>query len=159
MNADKGRNFDAVQVFADFLSGNGRRHTPERSMVLAAVQGMKGHFNADDVAAELQARGDRVALATVYATVPLLAEAGILQRHVFGERTLYEYSQKPHSHAVCTCCGRVRDLRLPVLEQQTRTLRIPRFTPTKAAITVYGLCAKCNHSGRRKSSKNLKSIK
>lgn len=149
MNTEKVKTADSNRIFADFLTRTQRRHTPERGMVLEAVLNMKGHFGADDVCAAVEAGGEHIAQATVYSTVGLLTEAGILVRHIFGGKTLYEAAPARHSHTVCTQCGRVRDLRLPVLEQQARTTRIARFTPGYAAITVFGLCSACAKKSKK----------
>lgn len=153
MNTDKVKQADAIRLFRDFLERTGRRNTPERIMVLEAALGLKGHYGADEVCTAVAALGNHVAQATVYTTVGLLAEAGILARHEFGGKTLYEQAPARHSHTVCTACGRVRDLRLPILEQQARTTRIARFTVSHAAITVYGLCSACSgKSGKTKQT-------
>lgn len=156
MNTGSGTATEAARAFADFLSRTGRRHTPERDIILGAALGLKGHFGADDVLRAVAESGERVAQATVYSTVSLLAEAGILVRHIFGARMLYEAAPALHSHTVCTVCGRVRDLRLPLLERQARTTRIARFTTTHAAITVYGICSACSKSKTSGKNNSLK---
>lgn len=156
MNTEKVKTADAARQFADFLSRTQRRHTPERTIVLDTVLTLKGHFGTDDVCAAVEARGEHIAQATVYSTVGLLVEAGILARHIFGGKTLYEGAPARHSHSVCTVCGRVRDLRLPVLEQQARTTRIARFTPSHAAITVYGVCSACTRNSKQQNKSQSK---
>jgi len=153
MNTVRTTASEAARVFADFLSRTGRRHTPERDIILGAVLGLKGHFGAEEILNAVGSSGERVAQATVYTTVGLLVDCGILVRHIFGARTLYEVAPALHSHTVCTVCGRVRDLRLPLLERQARTTRIARFTTTHAAITVYGICSACSKSSKNNSLK------
>ncbi len=159
MNVDKGKIAAAKQSLREFLARTHRRNTPERDMILEVAYTLKGHFSPDDVCDALAEASRHIAPATVYSTVALLAQGGLLQKHRFGRRTLYEAASQTHSHTVCTSCGNVRDLRLPVLEQQVRTMRLTRFTPEQASVTIYGLCSACQRKSKLDKRKKVNSKK
>lgn len=150
MNADKTKSPDAAQVFADFLTQTGRRHTPERTMVLDRALCARGRFAADDIVSALAQAGQRVSVATVYSTLQLMVDCGILVKLCFDQAKAY-YQAAPANmhHAVCTVCGRVADIRSQQLDIQLRGLHLPRFTPLQASLTVYGICSACSRALRK----------
>lgn len=156
MNETKAKTIDTRAAFAEYLTRTHRRHTPERVIVLQAVESLKGHFGVEEVLQALEQGAEHIATGTVYNTLQLLVEAGLLARHIFGGRTLYESAPASHSHTVCTICGKIRDVRFPVLEQQARTLRIPRFAAASVAVNIYGVCAACARKAKAKTGPKKK---
>ncbi len=154
MNADKIRGPEPAQIFAEYLRRTRRRNTPERTMILETALSMKGHFSIESLCSRLESSGHRVSVATVYNNVRLLVDCGILLADSFGSRILYEAASGSHTHAVCTSCGKVRDIRIPGLEQQIRALRIASFAPSQYSINVYGICSSC--ARKRKAAKTIK---
>ncbi|MEL7482943.1 MAG: transcriptional repressor [Planctomycetota bacterium] len=71
-------------VFRRHLKAENQKYTPERARVLDAVIRMEGLFDADELVADLQAADFRVSKATVYRTVKLMQDAGIVQRVLAG---------------------------------------------------------------------------
>jgi Fur family transcriptional regulator, ferric uptake regulator len=72
-------------VFRRKLRGEGLKYTPERAQVLDAILRFEGLFEADQVLKAARASGLRVSKATVYRTIRLLQDAGIIQRVLFDE--------------------------------------------------------------------------
>src|SRR5436190_18385561 len=70
-------------VFRKKLKAEGLKYTPERAQVLDTVMGFDGLFEADRVLEKVRRSGFRVSKATVYRTIKLLQEAGIIQRALF----------------------------------------------------------------------------
>jgi Fur family ferric uptake transcriptional regulator len=78
-------------VFRKRLREEGLKYTPERAQVLDSVLSFEGSFEADGVLAHARQSGVRVSKATVYRTIKLLLEAGIIQRVLFDqEQTHYQ---------------------------------------------------------------------
>jgi Fur family ferric uptake transcriptional regulator len=78
-------------VFRKKLKSVGLKYTPERAQVLDTVVGFDGVFEADRVLEKVRAAGFRVSKATVYRTIKLLQDAGIIQRALFDqEQTFYQ---------------------------------------------------------------------
>lgn len=155
MTTDRHRACAAEQIFDQYLQSTHRRRTQERMMVLSCSESMKGHFTAEDVANQLQAGHNNVALATVYSTLDLLTHCGILTaRHFDSGVTYYEKASTPHMHLVCTVCGKIRDLRDASIDAIVANRRFSSFTPTRYAMTVYGLCGACAKADKNKSKSN-----
>ncbi|MEM8757603.1 MAG: transcriptional repressor [Planctomycetota bacterium] len=72
-------------VFRRRLKADNQKYTPERARVLDAVIRMDGLFDAEELQDELKSVGFRVSKATVYRTIKLMQDAGILQRVLAGD--------------------------------------------------------------------------
>lgn len=70
-------------VFRRHLKSLGQKYTPERAQILDALMDMEDPFQVDELQETLKARGRPVSKATVYRTIKLLQEAGILQQVLF----------------------------------------------------------------------------
>lgn len=159
MNADKNKSEELTRRFSDYLARTRRRHTPERFMVLECVESTGGHFTVDDLCTRMAESGHRVSTATVYNTVLLLVDSGIVLRHRFNEREcLYELSPAGHHHLICTNCGRIKDIRDTTLDEFLHAKRYTGFTPSRFAVSVYGLCSACRKRKKAevKKKRNLK---
>lgn len=78
-------------VFRRKLKAEGAKYTPERAHVLDAIIRIDGLFEADALIERLRGEGRRVSKATVYRTIKLMQEAGIIQRVLFdGEQAHYQ---------------------------------------------------------------------
>ena len=113
------RTLDALNRFERFLQEKDLRLTEARAAIVEAALARAGHYPIDDLIADLRARGIRGSKATVYRTLPLLAEAGILkQAIVAGESKSYEttWGRGHHDHLVCNRCGKVIEFEFEAFE-------------------------------------------
>lgn len=138
--------------FERFLRERGKRVTQERSEIVAKAISLKGHFDVDELHRLLENESFHVSLATVYNTVDLMYESGILRKHVFdGQQARFEVAGNNHLHLVCLQCGRIQeaddDSLLPIRER----VSFPSFTVNYYTATFYGLCSSC--SGKNKRTK------
>lgn len=114
----------ALAAFENFLAPRGLRLTGARRAIVEAIFERSGHFEIEELIQALRARGIRGSRATVYRTVPLLTEAGLLQQAVVtGETRSYERAlgREHHDHLVCTRCGKIvefHDVAFDALEQK-----------------------------------------
>lgn len=148
--------------FEQFLITRRKRRTPERRAILAVVEACPSCFTADDVTVRLTATNYRVAPATIYSTLELLCECGIVRRFVL-ERGVYSYERIDsrasvhHVHLVCEGCGKVKQVRDAELDRSIAARRWTGFSAEDYSLTVTGLCTACQrrqHTGR--SLKNRK---
>ena len=105
-------------VFRRALKTQGQKYTPERAQILDAVTRFEGLFEADQVIARLKADGFRVSKATVYRTIRLLQDAGIIHRVVTGEgQASYQlaYASTPLDLLIDLDSGRAIPIDLPQL--------------------------------------------
>jgi len=139
--------------FAEFLGNRGLRLTAQRREILSEVLAMKGHFEAEDLHHQLRKKqSGRVSRASVYRTLPLLVEAGLLREVEFVERhTHYEKSasREEHSHLICTSCRKVIEFRHPSVERALQSVaRKHGFEEHSRKVEVTGLCRGCRVSSR-----------
>lgn len=148
----------AKEHFTEFLRDGNYRITQERFEVLAAVLKYDEHFDADSLYLRLRESGSKVSRATVYKTLALLHECGLVSRFMFspGEFAQYEKTiDRPrHDHMVCTKCGRI--IEFPngsVIHLQRQICRLHDFEPSYHTLQIFGICADCRR-GRRETTRN-----
>jgi Fur family ferric uptake transcriptional regulator len=122
------------------LRARGMRVTPQREQVLAAVRRM-GHATPEEVSAAV----DGVDVTTVYRTLALLEEVGLVAHaHLGHGPPSYQAADDIHLHVVCHSCGSVVTAPAGLGEEITRRLRHERdFTVDLAHLTIFGHCANC----------------
>jgi Fe2+ or Zn2+ uptake regulation protein len=127
------------------LRSRGQRVTPQRLLIHGALRELDRHATAEEVLARVSKRLPNASLPTVYATLDLFEELGIVRRvSGNGGATLYDPRSEVHHHLVCTRCGRVEDLEAPLdAGGALRAARRAGFAPERAELVVRGLCSDC----------------
>ena len=101
----------AQDRFIAFLATKDLRMTTQRQAIIAAVFSTEEHFTADQLLDWSRARDRSVSRATVYRTLPLLTESGLVREMDFGkDRKFYDpnYAEHPnHNHIICDDCERI----------------------------------------------------
>lgn len=131
------------------LRERGYRITPQREAILREVLGAEGHITPLDVARRVQRRMPAVNASTVYRTLDMLEEAGIV-RHAHLERgaEYHRADESRHVHLTCSGCGAEDDLSLEEAESLERVIQRHRgFRPDLAHFAISGLCADCQGRG------------
>ena len=117
--AEDPRTKAALERFERFLHRKDLRLTEARAAIVEAALARDGHYPIEDLIADLKARGIRGSKATVYRTLPLLAEAGILQPAIVATDTKsYEttFGREHHDHLLCSACGKVVEFEFEAFE-------------------------------------------
>jgi Fur family ferric uptake transcriptional regulator len=131
---------------ADLLEGAGVRPTRQRLTVLAELMGERDDLTAQELHERLRGRGERLGLATVYRTLGLLSEEGVIDAlsHRPGELSYRWCGDGHHHHLVCSSCHRVVELDECELEPWLdRISEAHGFVTTGHRLEVSGLCAEC----------------
>jgi Fur family transcriptional regulator, ferric uptake regulator len=140
----------AHKVFTEYLRQQGIKNTQARRKVLETVLKLPGHFEAEQVLYHLRERGEKVGKATVYRTLPLLVDCGILAQVRFdARRAHYKFAlgEDPHDHMVCRRCGRIIEFASQELVQlRTRIAQRHRFHVISHRLQLSGLCWECSVS-------------
>jgi Fe2+ or Zn2+ uptake regulation protein len=127
------------------LRERGLRVTPQRVLIHRAVRELDRHVTAVEVLAAVSERLPNASLPTVYSTLELLGELGMVRRLAARSgAALYDPRIDEHQHVVCRSCGRVEDLDVAV--DSARAVRAARrrgFQPSAAELVVSGLCGDC----------------
>jgi len=127
------------------LRGSGYRLTPQRELILAAVERL-GHATPDEVMAEVRAHSEAVNVSTVYRTLEVLEELGLVRHAHLSDRapTYHSVSDHEHFHLVCRNCQTVISVDPDVLSPLLQRLDTDHgFTADIGHLTVFGTCASC----------------
>lgn len=136
-------NISPREKFRQYLSGRQLRKTPERFALLDKALSLTGHFGADVLYESMEASGYHVSKATIYSTLELLVDCGLLRRHLFGARkTCFEAAVGSHFHLVCNACGKIREIEEEELGHISQ-MDLDGFQPTYSSTMVYGICKDC----------------
>lgn len=139
---------EAKRRLERYLSAHKMRRTSERFAILEKIFSSGDHFYADTLYEAMELEGYRVSRSTIYDTMQLFIDAGLVRRHQFDnqpaqfERIVADGS-KNHLHLVCSVCGRVREMKEQVIEAGLIGRRYAGFKPISSVIYVYGICGRC----------------
>lgn len=133
--------------FKQFIESKGLIFTPERQSVAEEVFSSHEHLNAEEVLRNLRAGGSKASRATVYRTLDLLVESGLVEKIDVGEgKSAYEHiaGHPHHDHLVCLRCGKVQEFEEPLIEQlQEWACEKANFKATDHSLNIYGYCESC----------------
>ncbi len=128
------------------LSRRGYRLTPQRMMILEAVEVADDHISADEIYSRVCDRYPHLNISTVYRTLELLKELGLVTETDMGDGRVRYHSIKKghHHHLVCQSCGCVTDLNETVLLPLRDTLcKTYNFDADLAHLAIFGRCGNC----------------
>jgi Fur family ferric uptake transcriptional regulator len=140
-----GRSVPAADDWQAELRARGYRLTPQRQLVLEAV-GTLGHGTPEEIVAAVRKTASGVNISTVYRTLELLEELGLVQHtHLgHGAPTYSVATDDDHVHLVCRDCGGVDEVASEVVEDVVRRLSAERgFTVDVGHFAVFGRCRAC----------------
>jgi len=127
------------------LKGRGLRMTPQRRAIVSEVMRSQGHISPAAVARKVQDEMPGVNASTVYRTLTLLEEIGVLQHsHLESGAEYHRADEAQHVHLTCGHCGRDDALSLGEAERLAGLIRTHHgFEADLTHFAITGLCADC----------------
>lgn len=139
----------ATEVFRVFLRKQDLKITRQREILLRRIFEREEHFNAE--ALEDRVKGDGISKATIYRTLQLLVECGLVVEVDLGDnRRVYEhvFGHAPHDHIVCVDCRKVFEFREADLGRVEREIaRKLGFTPVGHHLRIEAACEEMKKHG------------
>jgi len=146
----------AHEEFRRFLKKAENRITPERFEVLDAAIDYPGHFGADELYVQMKTSHSEISRATVYNTIELLAQCGLLAKRNFGEnKTRYETNvgKRSHDHLICTNCGAIKEFSNPKIQKIVKNISNEiGFEASGYSFNIFGKCTNPN-CGQKKNDR------
>jgi Fe2+ or Zn2+ uptake regulation protein len=135
-----------VSVGERRLRAAGKRVTSQRRLILRVLTKAQGHLDASEIFERGRRRDARLSLSTVYRTLNVLREAGVVRElHLDDEHHHYELSDEDeHSHLVCLVCGRVIEVDSAAFAKAAMVMgESYGFEIASAQVELAGYCAEC----------------
>jgi Fur family ferric uptake transcriptional regulator len=139
-----------------FLAKKGLRKTTQRDAILHAAFSTTEHYTAEDLLVMARKIEKSVSRATVYRTLPLLVESGLLKEMDFGKEFKFydpNYIDHPHhNHLICVDCDKILEFEDERIEQlENKISQRLGFSPATKIIRIEATCDKLKASGSCKN--------
>ncbi|MFO7616505.1 MAG: transcriptional repressor [Bacteroidales bacterium] len=135
------------QIFSEYIEKKGHRKTPERFAILDEVYARNGHFDVETLYIQMKNANYRVSRATLYNTMDLLIDCGLVIKHQFGKNIAQfekAYLCRQHDHIICTSCGKVEEYCDPRIHEIEKTVaNVMHYRISQHSLYFYGVCPDC----------------
>lgn len=135
-----------MNVLIKKLKSNNCKTTPQRIAVYKAVTESTDHPNAETIFKQLSPLYPTMSLATVYKSLELFVQLGLIQIINVGENSFrYDGRTEEHSHIICTQCWKIEDLDNNIFEDLTsKVQQVSSYNVERKQLCFYGTCSDCS---------------
>ena len=137
----------AIETFAKYLNSKNLKLTKERKAVLQEIFLQQGHLEAEDLLHSLRRKKKRASRATIYRTLELLVDSGMVRKVDFGHgHSHYEHvlGHTHHEHMICLKCGKVIEFSDKKIDRSLKKLcENSGFEQTSHCFQIFGYCKDC----------------
>lgn len=132
------------------MRGRGMRITSQRRAILERILASRGHFTPQDIVRDLEERVSGVDPSTVYRTLAVLEDIGVVRHAHFEQGTEYHLGEaEEHVHLVCGVCGADDELSLSEAERLKKLVDSHHgFLPDLTHFAITGICSPCRRKGK-----------
>ena len=140
------------EILHGFFAQKGMRKTSQRDAIVEAAFATNNHFTAEELLAMSRNIDASVSRATVYRTLPLLVESGLLRElDLGGDRKIYDpnFLEHPtHNHLVCVDCKKIIEFEDPNMELLENCIsRRFGFSPANKMVKIEARCDELHARG------------
>ena len=139
-------------IFTVYLEKKELRKTNERYAILEEIYSLPGHFDVEGLYMKMKDQEIRVSRATVYNTLDILVECGLVSKHQFGQnQAQYEksYGSRQHDHLICTDCQKEVEFCDPRIHNIQKSVEdLLHFNVLNHSLLLYATCNKINCENR-----------
>ncbi len=144
--------FDVLRTrLRDHVVRNKLKSSSRRELILETLAAMGRHVTAEELLRSVRDRDARIGAATVYRTLRVFQESGIIaERRFEGGATRFELVGEHHDHLICTSCGIIVEFEDEAIErEQARVAATHGFELRSHRHELYGVCGACRKAQRK----------
>jgi Fur family ferric uptake transcriptional regulator len=131
----------------EYLLLEGLKKTSQRTLIMNKILARAGHLSAEDLFSDLKTSHPSIGLATIYRTLKVLKEAGVIEEHSFVEgKAIFElaFPDQHHDHLVCLSCQKVQEFIDNKVEERQKEIAFQYgFSLKKHTMNLFGYCSTC----------------
>ncbi|MDD3774517.1 MAG: Fur family transcriptional regulator [Sulfurovaceae bacterium] len=144
-----------LDKFKSIIKESGLKYTKQRELIVKFLYDNSGHFTPEEINDALKNKypGMTIGIATVYRTLSLLEDAGLVTSISFGAQgKKYEFGlKKHHDHLVCKQCGAIIEFCDDLIEKrQEEIAKKFNFKMTDHTMKIIGICQSCQNLTKNK---------